>query len=553
MVENQARKLIPILLILLTGCTSTPREAQRPAGVKHVIVVGVDGMSPYGVQQANTPVMDDMMKNGAWTLNARGVLPASSSPNWASMVSGAGPEKHGVTSNGWERDDRNFPPVSTGMEDIFPTIFGVVRKQYPDMEIGAVYNWSGFGRLIERSALNHDVTRADIAETVTDAVSYIKDKKPGFLFVHMDHVDHAGHQDGHRTKKYYEAVALADTYIGQIVQAAKDAGIFEETVFIVSADHGGVGYSHGGETLEELEIPFIVYGKGVKRGYHIAHNVFTYDNAATIAFILGAKPPYDWTGRPVLSAFEGFDEPDGTTADIKIAPPVIYPQSNLMAPAGGFYRDKEAEVRMESMDDGATIRYTLDGSEPDEQSAVYKTPFTLDHTSVVKAKSFAGGNAESQSTVAYFRIFKSNPDNGIHYDYYEGESWQFLPVFAAQKKRASGVVYEFRIGDIPKKKEQFAIRYTTFLQTDTTGSYKFYTVSDDGSKVYLDGELVVDNDGDHGPIERTGSVELTKGRHQLTVEYFNKGGGGWLDVYYRGPGIPKQIIPPGRLYLKSKA
>jgi hypothetical protein len=46
-------------------------------------------------------------------------------------------------------------------------------------------------------------------------------------------------------------------------------------------------------------------------------------------------------------------------------------------------------------------------------------------------------------------------------------------------------------------------------------------------------------------------VELSTGRHEIVVEYFNKGGGGWLDVYYRGPGTPRQIIPPGKLYLKK--
>lgn len=543
-------KIYTLLLATTIACTTSP-DKDHVEGVKHVIVIGVDGMSPDGVQKANTPVMDNMMKTGAYTLTARGVLPTSSSTNWASMVSGAGPEKHGVTSNGWERNDFNFPAVSTGMEDIFPTIFGVTRKQFPDMEIGAIYNWGGFGRLIERSALSYDVTNQDVGETVKTAIAYIKDKKPGFLFVHMDHVDHAGHHDGHRTEKYYEAVALADQYIGEIVQAAKDAGIFDETVFIVSADHGGVGYSHGGETLDELEIPFMISGKGVKPGYLIRHDVFTYDNAATIAFLLGVKPPYSWTGRPVTSAFQGFSEPEGISDKVKIAPPVIYPQANLYDPAGGFYKDEKPGVKMERMDSDATIRYTLDGSEPNEQSTAYTGPFTLTHSSVVTARSFAPGNRESRNAVAYFRIFESNPDNGIRYDYYENNTWEFLPVFATQKILNSGTTYQFRIDDIPKRPEQFAIRYTTYLQADSAGTYKFYALSDDGSKVYIDGETVVDNDGGHGPLERTGALELSKGRHQMVVEYFNMGGGGWLELYYKGPGTPKQIIPPNVLFLKK--
>jgi hypothetical protein len=325
---------IPLaLLMIMIACNTGTDSRQDVEGVEHVIVIGVDGMSPDGVMKANTPVMDELMKTGAYTLNARGVLPTSSSSNWASMVSGAGPEKHGVTSNGWERNDFNVPAVSTGTEEIFPTIFGVARSQLPDMEIGAIYNWAGFGRLIERSALSYDFTNEDVVETVKEAVAYIGEKKPGFLFVHLDHVDHAGHHHGHKTNKYYEAVILADTYIGLIIQATKDAGIFDQSVFIVSSDHGGIGYSHGGETLDELEIPFFISGKGVKKGYLIQHEVFTYDNAATVAFLLGVKPPYSWTGRPVTSAFDGFSEPTGTQKKVNIPPPVIYPIANLYEPA----------------------------------------------------------------------------------------------------------------------------------------------------------------------------------------------------------------------------
>ena len=54
-----------------------------------------------------------------------------------------------------------------------------------------------------------------------------------------------------------------------------------------------------------------------------------------------------------------------------------------------------------------------------------------------------------------------------------------------------------------------------------------------------------------GVIEKTGSVVLAKGRHALTVEFSNDGGGGWIDAFYKGPGIPKQLIPADKLFKKS--
>ncbi|MCB1123431.1 MAG: alkaline phosphatase family protein, partial [Verrucomicrobiae bacterium] len=239
-----------------------------------------------------------------------GVLPTKSSPNWKSMISGSDTEQHGVTSNEWERDKFVLPPSISGLEEIYPTIFGILRQQRPDSKIGAVYDWKGFGRLLEQSALDYDgylaTGKEELSEDETTelAVDYIKNEKPDFLFVHLDHVDHAGHEFGHGSPEYNEAVTKADTLIGNVLEAAKDSGIYEETLFIVSADHGGVGTKHGGETLEELEIPFMLMGPGIKKHFQIPHPVMTYDNAATVAYVFGLETAYAWIGRPVRSAFE---------------------------------------------------------------------------------------------------------------------------------------------------------------------------------------------------------------------------------------------------------
>ena len=66
-------------------------QGQNPAvvnGVEHVVIIGCDGLSPDGIVKAKTPHQDDLMKRGAFTLHARGVLPTDSSPNWASMITG---------------------------------------------------------------------------------------------------------------------------------------------------------------------------------------------------------------------------------------------------------------------------------------------------------------------------------------------------------------------------------------------------------------------------------------------------------------------------------
>ena len=76
-----------------------------------------------------------------------------------------------------------------------------------------------------------------------------------------------------------------------------------KTIMVMTADHGGTGTSHGGESMEELEIPLILRGPGVRHA-EIKTFVNTYDLAPTLAWILGLKPPACWIGKPVLEAFE---------------------------------------------------------------------------------------------------------------------------------------------------------------------------------------------------------------------------------------------------------
>jgi predicted AlkP superfamily pyrophosphatase or phosphodiesterase len=302
------------LLLSLAACSSLSfgqnQKNEKPRGVEHVIVIGVDGLSPDGIRKGKSPVLHNMIDNGAVKWNVRTVLTSASSQNWASMIMGAGPEQHGIIDNDWEIDKHTLPPIVQEADGRFPTIFSIFHKSNPKAEIGVVYHWDGFGRLFQKNAVNYDKRFGTEDSTATDFIKYIKTKKPALGFVHFDHVDHAGHHGGHGTAEYYQSVAKADSLIGKILAGLKDAGMMEKTLVIVWADHGGVGKGHGGATPAEAEIAGIFYGAGVKKGYKIEQQVYTYDLASTIAFVLGVQQPYAWIGRPVKPAFEGFSEPE---------------------------------------------------------------------------------------------------------------------------------------------------------------------------------------------------------------------------------------------------
>ncbi|MDB6079173.1 MAG: hypothetical protein JWO82_2920, partial [Akkermansiaceae bacterium] len=146
-------------------------------------------------------------------------------------------------------------------------------------------------------------------------------------------------------------------------------------------------------------------------------------------------------------------------------------------------------------------------------------------------------------------VFAPNelPASSYAYAYYEspaGTTWTAIPDFTQLTPAKTGTVDSFTL-DPRNREDQFAFVYTGQISTPTAGDYTFYTSSDDGSKLFIDGALVVNNDGSHGNSEKSGIVTLTSGIHQIRVEYFENGGGQSLDVNYSGPGIAKGPVVQG--------
>lgn len=273
--------------------------AKKPA---HVIVVGFDGWGAYSVPKAEMPNLAELMDRGAWTLKKRSVLPSSSAINWASMFMGVGTEGHGYTQ--WGSKTPEIPSIALSENGIFPTVFTITRQQRPDAEIGVLYEWDGIKHLIDTLAVSHHAQVSPTAEgsskPITDAfVDYIRQSKPTLALVSYDNPDAVGHRIGHDTPEYYAMLRELDGHLGRIVGALKDAGIYDQTVVIVTSDHGGIEKGHGGKTLAEMETPFVIAGPGVKRVGEFKSAMMQYDVAATIARLLKLKQPQPWVGRPV--------------------------------------------------------------------------------------------------------------------------------------------------------------------------------------------------------------------------------------------------------------
>ena len=135
--------------------------------------------------------------------------------------------------------------------------------------------------------------------------------------------------------------------------------------------------------------------------------------------------------------------------------------------------------------------------------------------------------------------------SALNYAYYTG-SWSALPDFSTLSPAMTGTVDGFDLS--PRTQDDsFGFVYSGYLHVPADGSYTFFTTSDDGSKLSIDGMEVVNNDGLHGAQERSGTLSLTAGEHEIRVTFFEATGGQSLSVSWQGPGLSKEPIPSSAL------
>lgn len=299
--------LLPFCLYSLDGQGGNRKKKPFPDDV-HVVLIGFDGWGSYSMKKAEMPMLKEMMAQGSWTLKKRSVLPSSSAANWASMFMGASPEIHGYTQ--WDSEKPEIPSAVIGEHKMFPTISQILRLQKSNAEIGMFSNWRVIKYLVDSQAVNKVVhypvkQMKDKYSGMTNLITdYIIKKQPTLCTIVYDFPDHYGHSMGFDSEEYYKSLADLDKSLGSIIQATKEAGIYDKTIFIITSDHGGKEKGHGGKTLKEMESPFVIIGNNIKKGHEIDEFMMQYDIAATIAYIFGLETPQAWIGRPVLSVFE---------------------------------------------------------------------------------------------------------------------------------------------------------------------------------------------------------------------------------------------------------
>jgi hypothetical protein len=278
-----------------------PSESLPQASVsRHVIVVSVDGLRPDAIGAYNAPTLQRLMREGSHTLSATTIDPSRTLPSHTSMLTGQPPERHGVRWN----------HVMTADAEVIelPNVFSVARAH--GYSTAAFFSKAKFQPLQRDGTLDYSQApggwfgRWPSKRTMADVAQYLPAARPNLLFVHLADVDAAGHRSGWMTPEYGRAVLTADAAINELISLADRAYGAGRFSLIVTADHGGHGSGHGSKDPQDVTIPWIAWGQGVKPGAIGERAVRTMDTAATVLWLLGVADQSDWIGQAVVDAYE---------------------------------------------------------------------------------------------------------------------------------------------------------------------------------------------------------------------------------------------------------
>jgi predicted AlkP superfamily pyrophosphatase or phosphodiesterase len=252
------------------------------------VVVSIDGLRPDALNVDRTPGILDMAARGTACWQAQTIFPPITLPAHASMLTGYLPQTHGLT---WG----DYQPAR-GLSRV-PTIFSYARAA--GLRTVMVVGKDKLNHLnVDGSLDSYQVVGGDDDTIVNAAVVQIS-AGADLLFVHLPDVDTAGHAAGWMSERYLQQVTEVDRAVGRLLGALP-----RHATMILTADHGGLGPTHGMDRTQDMTIPWVIVGPDVMENHIVARRISTIDTAATALGVLGLKLASGAPGKPVTEAFK---------------------------------------------------------------------------------------------------------------------------------------------------------------------------------------------------------------------------------------------------------
>ena len=258
--------------------------------MKVLLILG-DGMRPDAL--TDLPAAKAMMARSSYTLAARAAMPSVTLPCHMSLCHSVDPERHGTTTNTYAPQVRPIPGQ-------FEQLKAAGKRS------AVFYDWEELRDISRPDSLAlslfarlDDFGGVACNEYLTDeAIRYIRERDPDFVFLHLGYTDHAGHDHGWMSPEYHEAVAQTWEMVDRIVAEVESRTDGQWTV-LITADHGGHDRIHGTDLDEDMLIPLFLLGKDFAAGKELS-NITIKDIAPTIADLMGVHKPAQWEGNSLV-------------------------------------------------------------------------------------------------------------------------------------------------------------------------------------------------------------------------------------------------------------
>ncbi|GAB4498124.1 MAG: alkaline phosphatase [Anaerolineales bacterium] len=272
--------------------TLTPTLTPTPAPpARRVLILSIDGFRPDAIPLAPMPFLTSLLNQSAYSLTAQTVYPSVTLVSHTSMLSGQCPAKHGVNWNDYIPEN-GYAQV-TDLFDIAHEV-GMQTVMYVGKEKLRQITEPGSTDVFKYINDRDLVITADLIQ------NFPADFR--LMFVHFPTADWMGHQYGWLSGEQLSVLFRADQALEQLVTELNNRGLMTETLFIITADHGGHATTHGSSLYEDMTIPWVAFGAGIQPAA-LNSPITTVDTASTAAFALGLNIPAEWDGVPVYEAF----------------------------------------------------------------------------------------------------------------------------------------------------------------------------------------------------------------------------------------------------------
>ncbi len=260
--------------------------------------------------------------------------------------------------------------------------------------------------------------------------------------------------------------------------------------------------------------------------------------------------------RDNAGAYDKFTVP--TVANGKVYVPAQYQISvygignfldtPVFTPAGGYFAASQT-VSIATTTPGTVIHYTTDGTAPTAASPVYSAPFAINSSATVQAIATKSGYSNSITAAAYFLKGDGPGDgNGLQGAYYANTSLSGSPA-VTQVDPTINFLWNGGSPTTGVNGANFSVRWAGQLLPRSTGPYTFTTVSDDGIRLWVNGQQLINNWTGHGATADSGNITLTQGvPANVQMEYYQGVGGSQIQLFYAAAGLPTQIVPQNQLY-----